>query len=170
MDILYIIQYYLLEVYNSTFFVFIRFLLGIYILVVCIDILLLLFFRKIGEDIIQGIYGADMPSSHRRKVLKRWQGVEAQIKSGQEAQYKLAILEADAIVDEVLRLANIPGENMAERLNNSFSYQVEHRDRLMWAHGIRNSIIREATFSVDYELVEKVISTYKEFLESWETL
>lgn len=170
MDILYIFQYYLVEIYNSTFFGFIRFLLGVYALVLFIDIVLLLILRGVTENIIQGFYGANMPSSHRGKIYKRWRRVEAQLASGQETQYKLAILEADTIVDEVLKLAKFPGENMAERLEKSLPYQVEHRDRLMWAHSIRNTIIRESTFPVDQDLAEKTIGAYKEFLESWETL
>lgn len=170
MDILLTIQYYLVLVYNSTFVGFIRFLLIIYIVVLLIDVVLLLILRGVRGNIIQGFYGADVPSSHKGMIARRWKKIEAQLRSGNEAQYKLAIIDADAIADEVLQLANLAGENMMERLEASTPYQVEHKDRLLWAHSTRNSIIRDDAFVVDSDLAEKTIEVYREFLKSWETL
>lgn len=170
MDILYIIQYYLVEMYNSTFFGFIRFFMWVYVIVLVIDIILVLFLRGVKGNIIQGMYGADMPSSHKGKIFRRWKQIEKQLQGDQETQYKLAILDADALVDEVLEMAHISGETMTERLENALPYQVEHKDRLLWAHGIRNDIIRESAFPVNKDLAEKTIKVYEEFLRNWETI
>lgn len=156
--------------YNSNVGGFFRFLLMIYAVVLLIDVVLLLVLRGVQGNLIQSIYGADMPSSYKGKVHKRWTRVEAQMQSGQEIQYKLAILEADTIVDEVLAIAKLEGENMMERLDKALPYQVEHKEHLLWAHSIRNNIVRDNAFAVDKELAEKTIGAYREFLRSWETL
>lgn len=161
---------YAVLIWNSNFFGFLRFLAGVYTIVLLLDLVLLLFFRDVAEDYVQGVYGADMPSSHKRGMRKRWKKIESSVSGGNENRYKVAILEADVLVDEVLALAKIPGTNIAERLASSTAYQVENKERLLWAHDIRNRIIRDESFSIDKELAEKTIATYRDFLSSWEVL
>lgn len=170
MEPLYLIQDFALAFWNSNFAGFLRFLLGVYAVVIVLDIVLLLILRGVGADLVKTMYGADMLPAHRGQIFKRWQKVESQLSSQQETQYKLAILEADAIVDESLALAGLTGDNMTERLEKAMPYQVEHKDRLLWAHSIRNNIIRDGSFSVDNEIAEKVIGIYRDFLKSWEAL
>ena len=170
MDILYLIQDYAVLVWNSNFFGFLRFLAMVYTIVLIIDLLLILFLRDIAGNYIQVRHGADMPSAHNNALQKRWKKIEMHLASGVETRYKVAILEADSIADETLALAKLAGSNMAERLSVATEYQVEHKERLAWAHDIRNSIIRDESFSVDKELAEKTIAAYRDFLSSWEVL
>lgn len=169
-SILYAVSGFFTAFFNSSFFDFIRFFLKIYVIVLFIDIVLMLALRGVGGNIIQGIYGADVPSYHRKRFTVRWEKIERQIRSGDETQYKLAILDADAIADEVLAMAKLEGQNMRERLENALPYQVDQKDRLLWAHGIRNDIIRRATYPVDRDLAEKTVEVFREFLKSWEVL
>lgn len=170
MDILFLIQDYALLAWNSNFAGFLRFLAMVYTIVLIVDLLLILFLRDIAGNYIQVRHGADMPSSYKGRLQKRWKKIETALASGIGTQYKVAILEADTIADETLSLAKLAGSNMAERLSVATEYQVEQKDRLLWAHEVRNNIVRDETFSVDKELAEKAIGVYREFLKSWEVL
>lgn len=170
MDIFYFIIDAVYVFWNSNFFGFIKFLLAIYVIVLFIDIVLLLILRGVGANIKQGFYGANLPPAHRGQVFKRWRAIMARMNSSVESQQKVAILEADALVNEILSGAGLGGENMREKLDNALPLQVENKEQILWAHGIRNSIIQDEAFSIDKETAEEVIGVYKEFLESWETL
>ena len=66
--------------------------------------------------------------------------------AGGPANYKQSIMEADKLVDMVLK-TKVPGETMGERLKNSRNlFSKETYDSLWTAHKIRNRIAHEAEF------------------------
>lgn len=78
---------------------------------------------------------------------------------------KLAIIEADKLVDTVLKKAGIKGETLGERLRNSQKLISRDVYSNMWeAHKVRNQIVHDHDFdikSVDHSLV---IYRMKKFL------
>lgn len=70
---------------------------------------------------------------------------------------KLAIIEADKLVDTVLKKAGIKGETLGERLRNSQKLISRDVYSNMWeAHKVRNQIVHDHDFdikSVDHLLV-----------------
>jgi len=69
---------------------------------------------------------------------------------------KLAIIEADKLVDTVLKKAGIKGETLGERLRNAQKLISRDVYSNMWeAHKVRNQIVHDHDFdirSVDYSL------------------
>jgi len=168
--ILFSAQSLFLSFYNSTFFTFVKFFLAIYVIVLLVDIVLLLIHRGLGTDLSKTLYGAELPPAHRGKFMKKWKVIQERLKSGNEAQFKISILEADTIVNDVLDRVGLRGENMRERLEAAHEMQVENKDRLLWAHNIRNKVVKDESFAVDEKTTQEVIDAYEEFLRSWETL
>lgn len=89
-----------------------------------------------------------------------WLEVEAQIRhlelmatSNDQAQIKQLIMQADALVDSVLKAANVPGSNMGERLK--YLNPILDRavlNRLWAAHKKRNELAHElGSFVADWE-------------------
>jgi hypothetical protein len=156
--------------YNSTFFAVIKFFLAIYVIVLLVDIVLLLIHRGLGTDLSKTLYGAELPPAHKGQFMKKWKVIQERLKSGNEAQFKISILEADTIVNDVLDKAGLQGENMRERLDRAHEMQVENKDRLIWAHDVRNKIVQDESYSIDEKLTRDVIGVYEDFLRSWETL
>lgn len=70
---------------------------------------------------------------------------------------KLAIIEADKLVDTVLKKAGIKGETLGERLRNAQNLTSRDTYSNMWeAHKVRNQIVHDHEFninSVDHGLV-----------------
>lgn len=76
----------------------------------------------------------------------KWIEVQAMMKTGGPANYRQSIMEADKLVDAILR-SRVSGETMAERLKNSkHLFQRDTYDRLWLAHKIRNKVAHEADF------------------------
>jgi hypothetical protein len=155
---------------NSGFLWFVKFILAIYVSVLFIDIVLLLVLRGIGVDIRDTIKGSQMPLASKKKIQKRWQGIEDRLKLENNMQNKIAILEADKLVDEILLNIGYAGNNMKERLEKANANQIEEIDNLIEAHDIRNKIIYNDNFYLDNEESQRVIRLYREFLDNLEII
>ncbi|HBP01344.1 MAG: hypothetical protein UY41_C0013G0025 [Candidatus Moranbacteria bacterium GW2011_GWE1_49_15] len=153
-----------MQVYNSTFFDFVKFFLIVYTLVLLADVVLLLMLKGIGSDIRKGLRGMDMPVVSKGKMEKRWEKVKDRLKTDSVSQYKVAILEADSIADEILGKIGHQGANMTERLEQLKPGQLDYQEELMGAHQIRNKIVHDESFVVDRKLAEETVGVYEKFL------
>jgi len=99
-------------------------------------------------------------------VSKRWADVENLLELGRPSNFQKAVLEADKIVDFVLKKMRVPGETMGDRIRSAqkrFSnYQTY---QALWdAHKIRNRIVHEMNSEVlNYEAKE-AITKFKKVL------
>lgn len=155
---------------SSGFFLFVKFILAIYVIVLFVDMVLLLALRGLGGDIKNTLKGANMPLVSKKKIQKQWDDIESRLKSDNDQQDKLAILEADKLVDQILFDIGYKGSNMKERLESADSNQIEELDLLVEAHEIRNKIINDSKFYLSKDEVRRVMNIYREFLENLEII
>lgn len=159
---------YFMEFYNSSFASMIKILLGIYSIVLLVDIVLLLILRGMGSDIRTLLKGMDMPVAAKGKMTKRWQKIAKRLETGNASQYKIAILEADKFVDEILAGISHKGENMSERIEQMNPGQLENVEDLARVHRIRNEIIKDKDFMVDEKTARETVAVYEDVLKSFE--
>lgn len=163
----------ILSFYDSTAFLAIKYIIGIYVLVVLADIILLLFQRGLGGNVRQILYGMDLPpeiTTKKTKMKARWDKIRKRLESGNEADYKVAIIEADGAIDDLIRRMGYKGENMMERIENIPGGQLDRMDEIKEAHNVRNRIIHEEKFNVSRETAEEVFAKYEHFLRHFEVL
>jgi hypothetical protein len=159
--------------YYSPFFAVIKFLLGIYAVVLLADIVLMLIQRGLGGDIRDTLVGMNVPAeltTKRNRLVKRWSKISEKMKSGSESVWKVAIIEADNIIDDLIKRMRYPGENMSERLAGINPGQVENIEELRKAHEIRNRIIHEDDFNLTREMADETMAAYENFLKYFEVL
>ncbi len=165
-----IITIQLVAILNSPFMAVFKFLMIIYVTVVFVDIVLLLILRGLGANIKESIKGAQMPLVSAGKMRKQWMKIENRISDIDLIQNKLAILEADTLVDRVLQEIGYSGKNMTERLEKANEAQIEQIDDLREAHHIRNNIIQDKNIVINSDKVKEVLQKYKGFLEQLEMI
>lgn len=157
--------------YNSPFVLVIKFLLGIYLAVLIIDIILLLILRDVPQDIRVGLRGMNIQVASKSKMQKRWDAIEKRLKGESVSQYKVAIIEADAIAEEVLDGIGYKGANMSEKLEQvGAAHLDDHLESLKGAHEIRNRVVHETDFEVDQRMAAAVVGVYENFLKYLEFL
>lgn len=159
-----------LAFYHSWFMTALKIFLGVYTFVLFADVVLLMLMRGIGSNIRVGLRGTDMPLVTPSKMLKRWNKVKARLETDSETQFKVAILEADAIADEILAGIGYEGINMGERLQQIKPGQLDGLEELISAHKVRNHIVHDQTFSIDKEMAKEVVEVYENFLRYLEFL
>lgn len=153
---------------DSFFVVAIKFFLFVYVSVLLADIVLLIILRGISSDLKKTLYGADRPLMRRSSVIKRWEKILAGLESGNPSQYKVSVLEADTLADEVLGGIGYRGATMGEKLSNVKEGQIETRDALVSAHEVRNRIVHEADFVLSREEAENLLHMYRKFFDEME--
>lgn len=101
----------------------------------------------------------------KRRSLKGWKQIQKRLLSEDSQQWKIAILEADKILDEILKMSGYLGK-MDEKLNLITSAQLNNIEDVKIAHKICNQIIQEPAFEINQELATQTLNTYKKsFLE-----
>ncbi|MCK9345248.1 MAG: hypothetical protein M0P64_04005 [Candidatus Pacebacteria bacterium] len=78
-----------------------------------------------------------------------WQVITNHMNSENPAEWKLAILEADNILDEVLEDMGYKGETVAEKLKGMSRTKIASYDDIWEAHKLRNKIAHGETLDMD---------------------
>jgi hypothetical protein len=96
-----------------------------------------------------------------REITKQWNKIKKKIETGAEADYKLAIIDADDFLIEMLDKAGYEGKDFEEAVQKSGNLLSSMFNDLMRAHEIRNSIIYDPDFKLSGEVSKKVLATFE---------
>ncbi len=105
-----------------------------------------------------------------RGALKnsRLQDMLAHTESENPNDWKLAIIEADIILDNLLKKHGYSGNSLGERLKNISPNQLETLNDAWEAHKIRNRIAHDgADFVLTQRLVQETITRYKRVFDEF---
>jgi hypothetical protein len=106
--------------------------------------------------------------SHAPSGNSRWQKILDNIESGDENNRRLAILECDIILDEMLEKMGYHGETVGEKLKSVEPSDFTSLDKAWEAHKIRNMIAHEgANFSITEREARRVVGLYKDVFEEF---
>ncbi len=106
-------------------------------------------------------------SGQKPERNERWEKVLKYLEGENPAEWKLAIIEADNMLDEVVKTLNPAGENLGERLKG-----IEPSDFLTlqdaWeAHKLRNRIAHESDFVLTKREALRAIGLFKNVFEEF---
>jgi len=148
---------------TKTIFVFfsILFLIGIVYVMIEINI-----FSKIRRTLRIIIKARHFP----KKIEKKWQKIDNKLKSDQESNLKLAVIEADKFFDNIFKNIGYMGKDMGGRLEKITSSQISNIDDIWSAHKIRNKIVHD----MDYKLIpvdaQRAVKAFEQALKELEVL
>lgn len=108
---------------------------------------------------------APAAQEHDPIVFKHWTDIVKRANTGAPENLRWAIVEADALVDTVLKARHLPGETMADRLANFRREDYKTIDRLWEAHKLRNEIAHTPGFKMTSKQAEKALFGYRDFLK-----
>lgn len=92
----------------------------------------------------------------------RLSDVLTHIESGNPNDWKLAIIEADIILDDVLKQKGFVGNSLGERLKSISTNQLNSLNDAWEAHKVRNRIAHEgADFVLTKRVAEETINRYR---------
>ena len=98
------------------------------------------------------------------KTLKEWAKIQKRVETGKEDELKLALIEAETLLDEALKNAGFNGENILERLKQTDINVLPNLNQVLEVHKIRNSIVFDADFKLSPETAKAALEIYRQAL------
>ncbi len=99
-----------------------------------------------------------------KRLLKEWNKIKGRLDVGSEAEYKLAVIEADSALDEILKKMAYAGDTLGEKLSKISPAVIPNIEELQEAHKIRNNIVHDPDYRLNLNEAKKAISMYEKSL------
>jgi hypothetical protein len=129
-----------------------------------IGALIIIFVLIIIYELRRFLRRPELEGLDRQGIKKRWEEIELMLRTKGEMTDKVAILEADKLLDHVLKAMGMPGTSLGERLK-AVSYKYPNIQKVWWAHKIRNQLVHEASFSVKHSTARSAINVFEKALK-----
>ncbi len=99
---------------------------------------------------------------------KRWQSIQARLHSNNESDWRLAIIESDIVLSEMLTRMGYQGSTIADKLKMVEKSDFNTIDDAWEAHKIRNRIAHDgAAFKLPQHEAERVVGLYQKVFEEF---
>ncbi|MDO8594697.1 MAG: hypothetical protein Q7R93_04270 [bacterium] len=108
------------------------------------------------------------PASAESPSEKRWQRVLAHVNSDRESDWRLAVLEADVLLDEMVTNMGYHGDSLGEKLKAIERSDFTTLDQAWEAHSVRNRIAHEgAAFAFTEREGKRVVKLYEDVFKEF---
>lgn len=102
----------------------------------------------------------------KRRSLKGWEQIKKRIVSPDQQDWKLAVLEADTILNEILKMAGYLGIDMAKKLEILTPENLPSLEEIKKAHFLASQILRDPAMELKREDAIAALKIYKKaFIE-----
>ncbi len=99
---------------------------------------------------------------------EKWKDIEGKINSANPSDWRLAILEADIILFDMLEQMGLPGESLGEKLMAADASFFGTLQEAWGAHKIRNVIAHEGSgYALSYNEARKAIDLYRRVFQEF---
>ncbi|MFA6099535.1 MAG: hypothetical protein WC750_01490 [Patescibacteria group bacterium] len=102
----------------------------------------------------------------REEVSKRWQEIRKVSEQSGQMGMKMALMEADKLLDSALKSIMMPGDTLGERLKSA-CYKYPKLKEVWWAHKLRNQLVHEHDFRLSDRETRRALD---EFEKAFKTL
>jgi len=158
------------EIQHRLLWVQFAFLLVSLILLVAIIILILkshyyqwMFLQNLWELFTFRPYGA-------KKITKAWNKIIKRLEAGSEPELKMAIIEADDLLDACLKRMGFIGQSLEEKLSKLTSATVSNLDEVYAANKVRNNIVHNPDYRLSQDEAKASLEAYQRAFNSLQIL
>ena len=152
------------------FFV-IKICLGIFTIILFFDVMALIIKSRPSAMIKEAMKDTGFEKLIKKeKFQEKWKFVKDKLELKDENNLKLAVIEADLLLDEELENLKFIGETASERLENTASNTFSDLEKIKKAHQLRNNIVHESDFELSLEAAEDAIKVFEKAFKELELL
>jgi len=84
----------------------------------------------------------------RLGMKRKWRTIQKRLKGNLESEHKLAVIEADSMLEKALKQAGFPGETLGERLEKVTPDTLPNLSEVLEAHKIRNNVVHDPNYKL----------------------
>jgi len=100
-----------------------------------------------------------------KKIAKIWSKIKGRLEAGSESEYKLAVIEADSMLNGILARMGYKGEGLGDRLKQLTTDILPNVEETREAHKIRNNIVYDPDYKLTLDQAQKVLKIYEQALQ-----
>jgi len=108
------------------------------------------------------------PPELREKIKKKWEKIERRFKSKEEAEWKLAVIEAEEILSDILFEKGYSGKDLKEQLTKMPQVLAKEVENLQRPIQIYENIIKDPDYALNKEEAKEAFLAFKNFWEKIE--
>lgn len=121
----------------------------------------LIFGKKTSQKYSQNGGGLD-----KSYIDNKWREIDQLMKLGSPSNYSQAVLEADKLLDHILKGYRAPGLTMGDRLKASENrFSAEGYNAAWRAHKVRNEMVHNSEFQVMDYSAKSAMSNFKKAID-----
>lgn len=113
--------------------------------------------------LMRRLFAPKLQGMDRGAIKARWEEIERMSAAGGEMNLKMAVMEADKLLDHALKAMAIPGVTLGERLKFA-AYKYPNIRNVWNAHRLRNQLAHEASYYLDPSFARKAIRDFRDAL------
>jgi len=106
----------------------------------------------------------EMYGMSREAVQKKWAQIIETSKMNGQMGLKLALVEADNLLDAALKSIVMPGETLGERLKVA-CYKYPKLKDVWWAHKLRNQLVHQSDFRLSDRETRRALDEFEKALK-----
>jgi len=110
------------------------------------------------------------PPQYKGEFVTRWIQIKQKMETKNESDYKLAILEADKVFDDLLKRMMVKGKDMGGRLKQINEELLPSINKVWQSHKVRNKIAHKPDYHLSYSEAERVMENYEDALQDLKIL
>lgn len=160
MDVDIINSFFLGAFFKSNFFFYVKVFSAFVSILLFIDIILLLS-KRIRTDWRIAFYGTPVMRFKKAKYNPRWEAIKKRLKEGSAASGKIAIVEADKMLDEALGKLGYVGKDTAEKVSAIKPGHLVGIDEVREIRQFYHQIVEDPTHEIGMDEIKKAIAVYE---------
>ena len=106
----------------------------------------------------------------KEEIRENWEEIQRLASSQTASDWNMAILRADALMDDILRERRTEGTNLPDRLKTLGSGTIPSIDKVLSAHHLRNIIAHEPLEQHTRETIAQALAAYEQALRELKLL
>ncbi len=120
------------------------------------------------SKLLESMRQPEMYGLTREKIKDTWEEIESNADHGLMGA-KLAVIEADKLLDNAMRSLVIPGETMGERLKAA-QYRYPNIRKVWPAHKLRNQLVHDSAFEISVGQAKRALRDFHDALKTLHVL
>ena len=112
-----------------------------------------MFYRDASSFLRMGSIGA-------KKMTRQWNKILARLQVASESEYKLAVIEADDMLDTTLKKMGYDGQTIEEKLGKLTSAVMPNIEQLHEIHRLRDHIVHDPDYRLTIDEAKKALEVY----------
>ena len=105
-----------------------------------------------------------------KRITRIWNKILRRLATGLESEYKLAVIEADDVLDAALKRMGYAGETFEEKLEKLTSATLPDIEDVRKAHEIRNNIVHNPDYRLSFDEARSTLDIYAKAFSSLQIL